>query len=148
MIQRLRLASAIAWTLVILVLCWTPDIYLPVKEEPAYLRLIIPIRLDKIVHAGIFLVFAVLWLRGLGGQTRWFPWVLAGGVALAAISELGQNLPIVHRDGEFEDAVADVVGLVLGFPVFFLLESVLGRLAVGHSRREHEIESSPGEPRP
>ena len=125
MTQQLRLASAI---------CWTPDVYLPVREEPSFLELILPIPIDKVVHAGIFVVFAVLWLRGLNGERRWFPWLLAGGVALAAVSELGQNLPIVHRDGEFADGFADVIGLLLGFPVFFVLERYLGRLAVRTSR--------------
>jgi hypothetical protein len=142
MITRLRLMSAIAWTLVILVLCWTPDIYLLVKEEPRFLSDFIPIRIDKIVHAGIFLVFAVLWLRALGGQKRWFLWILLGGTALAIISELGQNVPIVHRDGDVDDALADIVGLILGFPVFLGLERYLGKLAVRHVRTAKELDPS------
>ena len=62
MTMRFRLLSAVLWTIVILILCWTPEIYLPVEEVPGSLGKIIP--LDKVVHAGIFAVFAILWLRG------------------------------------------------------------------------------------
>lgn len=130
MLKRLRLVSAIAWTLVILILCWTPDIYLPVEEEPGLLSYLLPVPIDKLVHAGIFLVFAVLWLRALGGTRTSYVWVVLAGIALAAISELGQEVPIVHRDGSWDDGLADAIGVVLGIPAFLLLERYLRRLAV------------------
>ncbi len=130
MIKRLRLVSAIAWTLVILILCWTPDIYLPVEEEPGFLSLLLPFPIDKAIHVAIFTVFAVLWLRAMGGGWKCFAWVALAGIALAALSEIGQEVPIVNRDGSWEDGLADCLGVLLGFPAFLLLERYLKRLAV------------------
>ena len=43
-------------------------------------------------------------------------WVLLAGTALAAITEIVQNLPIINREGEFEDFLADFAGVLFGFP--------------------------------
>jgi hypothetical protein len=142
MVRRLRVSAAILWTALILILCWTPQTYLPVEEAPGFLDLILPIPPDKLVHGGLFMVFTVLWLRASGGAFRFLPWILIGGIAMAVISELGQKLPIVNRDGEVVDAIADLVGLVLGYPIFLVLEKYLGRLAV-RSRMP-----APGQPEP
>ena len=85
--MRLRVVVAVLWTIVILVLCWTPQILLPVNERTASLTQ--QLHLDKFVHAGIFTVFTVLWLRTRpAGKTR------------------------------FEDALADFAGVLFGFPLF------------------------------
>jgi len=130
MLNRLRLSSAILWTVIIFVLCWTPFIMMGVEEEPGYLDLVLPVPPDKVVHAGLFAVFTVLWLRALGGGKQTLAWVMVGGIAAAVISELGQKIPILQRDGEVEDAVADIVGLFLGIPIHFLIERYLRRFAV------------------
>jgi len=123
MTMRFRLLSAVLWTIVILLLCWTPQIWLPVEEGlnswGQYLHL------DKIVHAGIFAVFAVLWLRALPPRSNRFVWVGLAGTALAAITEIVQNVPIINREGEFQDSVADVVGMLIGFLVFPWIEKTL-----------------------
>jgi hypothetical protein len=107
---------AVLWTIVILVLCWTPQILLPVNERTASLTQ--QLHLDKFVHAGIFTVFTVLWLRTRpAGKTRYL-WILLAGTALAAITEVVQNLPIINREGQFEDALADFAGVLFGFPLF------------------------------
>jgi hypothetical protein len=125
MLMRLRLLAAVLWTLVIMVLCWTPDVLLPVPEGPeSYLFQVVHI--DKFVHAGLFAIFAVLWLRALPGGMARYLWVGLGGAALAALTEVVQNVPIIHREGEFADAVADFVGVLLGVPLFLWLERVLG----------------------
>jgi hypothetical protein len=105
---------AIIWTLVILVLCWTPRGSLPIREgAPSFLRLI---QADKMVHFGIFAVFAVLWRRASGRAAT----VLIGviGVIFAIVTELGQEIPIVNRDADFWDGLADSLGVVSGL-VFF-----------------------------
>ncbi|MFO0892735.1 MAG: VanZ family protein [Isosphaeraceae bacterium] len=143
MVNRLRLASAILWTVIIFILCWTPDIYLPVQEEPGLLAWILPLPLDKLVHAGIFAVFGVLWLRAARGEKRWYLWILVGGIAAAALTELGQEIPIVHRDAGLDDVIADIIGVILAFPAFFLLERFLGRLAVQSGREVgHEVKAT------
>jgi hypothetical protein len=136
-IMRIRLSLAVLWTLLILALCWTPADWLPVKEgegsgwEIPYM--------DKMVHAGLFVGFAVLWMEALAGKGRRELRVAVAAFALAAISELGQLIPAIKRDGEFADAAADFVGVLVGLCVFRLLDELrqrwIGRqLTVGTTR--------------
>jgi len=121
--MRRRVVVAVLWTIVILVLCWAPQTLLPVNERTALLTQ--ELHLDKFVHAGIFTVFTVLWLRTRpSGKTRYL-WVLLAGTALAAITEVVQNLPIINRKAGFEDAKADFAGLLFGFPLFHWIEQKL-----------------------
>src|SRR6516165_4220997 len=99
--KRLRLLSAVLWTVIILILCWTPQIYLPVDEGLDSWK--IRLQLDKVVHVGIFAVFSVLWLRALPAGKKTFLWVGVAGLALAALTEVVQNVPIIQREGEVED---------------------------------------------
>jgi VanZ family protein len=66
---------------------------------------------DKVVHAGVFLVLAA--------TTRWRfgPRVagLAAVLAYAVASELIQWHWLAHRDGDWRDATADAVGAVAGW---------------------------------
>jgi VanZ family protein len=65
---------------------------------------------DKLIHFTLFAAFGALWLRSrsrLGGVAT----VFLGGAMLAVLTELGQELPIVGRDGNLWDVIADVVGL-------------------------------------
>jgi VanZ family protein len=121
--KRLRLLSAVLWTVIILILCWTPQIYFPVDEGLDSWK--IRLQLDKVVHVGIFAVFSVLWLRALPAGKKTFLLVGVAGLALAALTEVVQNVPIIQREGEVEDAAADFVGVLLGFPVFLWLEGAL-----------------------
>jgi len=106
-----RALLAAAWTLVILLLCWTPSFVLH-NVESGSKPFFVP-NLDKVVHLGIFAVFAFLWMRvGTAPRRAWK--VLFFGVALAAISELGQELPIIHRDAGFADGLADSAGVAVG----------------------------------
>jgi VanZ family protein len=121
--MRLRVVVAVLWTIMILVLCWTPQNLLPVNERTESLTQ--KLHLDKFVHAGIFTVFTVLWLRTRpAGKTRYL-WILLAGTALAAITEVVQNLPYINREGEFEDAMADFAGVLFGFPLFHWIEQKL-----------------------
>jgi hypothetical protein len=118
--MRLRVVVAVLWTIVILVLCWTPQALLPEYAGPESLTQ--ELHLDKFVHAGIFTIFTVLWLRTRpAGKTRYL-WVLLAGTALAAITEIVQNLPIINREGEFQDAMADFAGVLFGFPLLHWIE--------------------------
>ncbi len=121
-IVAFRLTMASIWTIVILVLCWMPGEWIQeVEQGSPWFE--IP-DLDKVVHWGIFVVFAVLWLRL--GTSRWrYAWVALGGLAVAAISELVQNLPWVGRDGEIGDGITDMVGVLLGLIVARWLEPLL-----------------------
>jgi VanZ family protein len=122
-----RSRPAWAWTVVILALCWIPRIYLGAIEHSPK-PLFVP-NFDKLVHLGIFAVFAVLWMR-VGSSSRRGWWVLLAGVALAVVSELGQDLPIVNRDANLADGLADTVGVILGLLAFGLARKLLEKRAV------------------
>jgi hypothetical protein len=107
-----------SWTMVILALCWCPRFLMPVKETGA--RPFFVPNFDKLVHLGIFAVFAFLWMR-VGPPVGKAGRIFLAGLALAVISELGQELPIVSRDATFMDGVADVVGVGLGLLAYRLL---------------------------
>ncbi len=105
------------WTLVILFLCWIPRGLLGNRESTVK-PIFIP-NLDKLIHLGIFAVFAFLWMR-VGSSSRRMWWTLGAGVALAVVTELGQEVPIVNRDCSLGDGLADSLGVVIGLVSFDL----------------------------
>jgi VanZ family protein len=131
--MRMWLAAALFWTLVIMAVCWLPLPMFPIGtggEHPKRFP-----HLDKVVHAGIFAVFGLLWLRVIPGKHR-FLVVVAAGAALALITEYGQSLPIVGRDGELADGLADVLGVFLAYP--------LAALVFGRERSAKAVATAPG----
>ena len=125
MIWRARLAWS--WTLVILFLCWIPRMFLG-GSEGGHKPLFVP-NFDKFVHMSIFAMYAFLWMRvGTSGRRAW--WILASGVALAVITELGQLVPIVNRDCNLADGLADSLGVVTGLAAYGLFQKILERRAV------------------
>ncbi len=119
-----RFAMAVLWTLVICFLCWMPQRWVhEVERETPWFE--IP-NLDKVVHWGIFVLFTVLWLRT--GTSRWrYAWVALGGLAMASITELVQNLPAIGRDAEVADAITDMIGVSIGLAVARWIEPLLRR---------------------
>lgn len=124
-IMRIRRFLAIAWTLAILLLCWIPSSWLPVKETDEA-GLDIP-HMDKIVHASIFTVFTVLWLFALPARRNRFALVAVAGILLAIVTEIGQSIPIIERDGDIADGVADSVGVAAGLLGFAAITALLPR---------------------
>jgi hypothetical protein len=53
--------------------------------------------------------------------------VAVAGIALAVITDLGQNLPFLRRDGEVADALADSVGVLVGLWLFPWFERISAR---------------------
>jgi len=108
-----RSIIAWVWTLVVFGLCWAPRRLLPVQEEHAVPFLFASF--DKVVHFALFAGFAFLWMFTGRFKARW---VLVAGFAVAALSELGQALPIVNRDAEWPDGLADALGVLVGCAVY------------------------------
>ncbi len=120
-----RFAMAILWTLAIMVLCWMPGSFVKkVEERSSWFEL--P-NLDKVIHWGIFVVFAVLWLRTITSRRR-YAWVALGGLALAALTELVQTIPAINRNAGFDDGITDLIGVAIGLAVARWIEPLLGRL--------------------
>jgi hypothetical protein len=97
---------AIGWTVLLLVACWLPADWMPVREPGGS-----PRRLpnaDKLVHAALFGGFALLWRRAGWPAGR----VVVVGLALAVATEAGQALPMIRRDADALDAAADALGVL------------------------------------
>jgi VanZ family protein len=103
-------------------LCWLPGIIVNrIERGSGWFQ--IP-DLDKVVHAGIFVIFSVLWLRVVSARNKYLL-VGVAGIMLAALTELVQNLPIVGRDGSIEDTITDIAGAVAGLAIAPLVEPLL-----------------------
>ena len=78
------------------------------------------IKLDKLVHAGLFAVLSVLLVRVLVVEARpaWLAFLLAA--AFAAFTEVQQHF-IPSRSMELGDFLADAVGAALGLAAFVAL---------------------------
>ncbi len=123
-LKSLRIASAVIWALIILALCWTPRAVIQEVEYGSFFRL--P-SLDKLVHAWIFVILAILWLR-IAPSRGMLLTVIVGGAALGILSELGQMMPFVNRDANLFDFLTDCAGVLIGVAVAPLLEPWIERL--------------------
>jgi len=108
--MRFWRTAAYAWTLLIAVLCWMPQTV--VSQAGGETGFLIP-HLDKVIHCGIFSVFAILWMKASPTPKRWIT-VLAAGLVLAIVTEVGQASPLVNRDCGLDDGLFDVLGVVVG----------------------------------
>src|SRR5262249_36557592 len=102
---RFPTLAALARTAAILVARWMPKGRLPAPEEGRE-SFCVP-HADKAIHFAMFAGFGALWTRQ--ARVRRPAWVLAAGLALAAISEAGQGLEVVGRDPDLFDGLADTV---------------------------------------
>ena len=82
-------------------------LYLPASGEGS-----LPVGADKVVHAGMFGGVALL---ALAAGFAWIPLLL---LAYAPLSELIQGLPVVERDPDWRDIVADITGIVVAVGLF------------------------------
>lgn len=102
-----RLAFALALLVNVVIL------YLPVAVGPPSS---LPF-LDKVVHAGTFALIAVTGCKA-GVPLRALVVLIVGE---AVVSEIVQGtVTVLHRDGNWPDAVADLVGGALGIGGFML----------------------------
>lgn len=112
--MRLRFFAALGWTILIAAACWTPRrVVEEVGEETGFMG--IP-HFDKLVHLGIFAVFAFLWLAA--SRRPRYAVVAAAGLVLAVVTELGQLVPWVNREAGVDDGVVDFVGVLAGAVAF------------------------------
>jgi hypothetical protein len=112
------------WTLFILGVCWVPAPWLGhAGVDEGGWTWNIP-HLDKIIHLGLFAIFAILWARvDLPRRSSGWTvslWIFGLGVILAILTEVVQDLPAIGRDSGLDDALADVAGLLVGFILSWL----------------------------
>ena len=100
-----------AWlaTAAILVLCLWPRAWMRFREHPPSQG-----HADKLAHFAMFAAFGGFWCAaGRPSRTR-VAAVLAAALALAGFTEWAQGLPVVDRDPDTLDALADVAGALVG----------------------------------
>lgn len=77
---------------------------------------------DKIFHALVFAVLGGLLQRAVTAAGSGTPWVLGGGIAYGAFTEVAQAF-VPGRAGDSLDLLADVLGLFLGWALAALAAS-------------------------
>jgi VanZ family protein len=96
---------AILWTLGIIVACSLPGRSLPQSSLFEF---------DKLIHAGLFFGFGLLWMQALRSPPRTRRWrVLLAGLFFAVMTEVYQGVLPFDRYPDPLDALANGVGLVL-----------------------------------
>jgi hypothetical protein len=94
---------AIFWTLLILLACSWPGKSIP--DAPV-------VGFDKLVHAGLFGGFTVLWLLIYPQKSVT---VILAGIAYGVGIEFYQEIMPLDRTFDLFDIVADTIGVFLGF---------------------------------
>lgn len=92
-------SSAIAWTAFMFAGLSTPSSGVPHVGNN-----------DKIIHALIFIGFGYLWRRSGLTNRQTVIW----GAVFAVLTEIYQALMPIGRSGDWEDAFADLVGVLIG----------------------------------
>ncbi|MEZ0608908.1 VanZ family protein [Fibrella sp. WM1] len=107
---RWQRAAAIAWSIAIFA-----GLSLPTDVAPDVGGS------DKNVHTIIFAGFAFLWRWAGLSERRTLAW----GVAYAVLSEVYQAVMPIGRSGDWQDALADMIGLLIGLLLARLLAKVI-----------------------
>lgn len=117
MTRPVSTVAAVLWTLLVIVLLLLPGASMPQSEL---------LHFDKAVHALLFGVGVFLWLRVPWDSkpVRWA--IVLGAVAFAPASEFLQHMLVKGRTGDPMDAVADVIGVVLGTAVWLIVRRIRG----------------------
>lgn len=108
MLRALR--WALVWAFIILVLCLMPGRALPEWNWFALLDL------DKLVHASMFFVLAVLLAQAfvdIGAPARPLFWAFAISIGYGLATELLQGLPALGRRTDLNDMIANTVGCIV-----------------------------------
>ncbi|WP_229248749.1 VanZ family protein [Dyadobacter sandarakinus] len=95
----------IFWTALILVACTWPGKDIPAAPVVGF---------DKVVHAGLFTAWIILWTLAYPGMGRKLVLI---GMAYGLGLEFYQQLLPFDRTFDWWDAVADAAGVLLGFGI-------------------------------
>jgi len=97
------------WTLLILVACTWPGKDIPAAPVVGF---------DKLVHAGLFIVWTILWTLAYPQKGRT---IVLVGMAYGLGLEFYQQLLPFDRTFDWWDAVADAVGVLIGYGMITLI---------------------------
>lgn len=110
--QRIALAAAICWTLLIIVAVFIPGEHVP--RQPVF-------EFDKFIHAGLFFGFTLLWTFALarGSLLRTFV-ILCVAIFFGLLTEWLQGQLPYNRSMDQFDMLANGTGAVLAFLVWVM----------------------------
>lgn len=102
--------AAWLWTFLIIVACTLPGKSIPASPIMGF---------DKIVHIGLFFIWVILWLL-CAPRKKYY--IIALGMIFGVAIEIYQQLLPFDRTFDWWDALADAVGVLLGyfFKTYFL----------------------------
>ncbi len=110
--------ASILWAIMIFIIIAIPGNYIP--RAHGFWELLSP---DKIVHLAMFTPLAFLLARDQNrksGNIKTALWVsLIFGIIYAILTELLQFFVIPGRNGNIYDAIADIIGVLLGIFLFY-----------------------------
>ncbi|MCD6018975.1 MAG: VanZ family protein [Bacteroidetes bacterium] len=116
LLLKYSLFFAIAWTIIIFILCCTPGRYIPTTN---WLELL---SFDKFVHAGIFFILVCLWLiylaqsAGISHTGTILTIVLS--TSYGGLLEVMQATVFSQRSGDWLDFIANSFGCLTGLWFF------------------------------
>ncbi len=122
----------ILWTLLIFILTGIPGDMFPVF--PDFWDLFKP---DKIIHLALFGGFVFLFFKGITRQYNYTVLrsygtilvVIVSSVMISGLTEYLQWKVFVNRSGNYYDFIANVVGSLLGWLVFWLIYRKKSRIS-------------------
>lgn len=111
-VRSMPAVAALGWTLLVIISLSLPGSSVPSADLLQY---------DKVLHAALFGVGVFLWLRvpAESNVARWI--IVLAALAFAPASELYQELLGTGRAADPWDAVADVIGVVIGASMWLAL---------------------------
>ncbi|MCE7060536.1 VanZ family protein [Dyadobacter sp. CY343] len=100
---------AVIWSILILIACTWPGKDIPSAPVAGF---------DKIVHAGLFIVWIFLWLVAYPRKGKLLVFL---GMAYGLALEVYQQLLPFDRTFDWWDAVADATGVLIGYVITSLI---------------------------
>ena len=98
-------------------------LFLPARDLPVKPFLFIPY-LDKMVHFGLFFVFAILLYRPFKLlNLKYLLWAPLTALAFGALLESVQRTVSATRDTDIHDFIANALGIVASILVYYFLIS-------------------------
>lgn len=114
-----RIKIFLLWAAIIFVLTALPGNYFP--QPTPFIKLFSP---DKIIHLILFTPFSFLflqtpWVKKIKNTKSYF-YALILGIVYASCTELLQFFVFVGRNGNYLDAIADIIGVIVGVLLFHI----------------------------
>lgn len=105
------------WSALILILVGIPGNHIPTVSS--WINLLQP---DKLIHLGLFAPFSWFWAHFFflktANRSKSAFWALIIGMFYAGTTELLQLYVFSGRNANFPDAIADIIGTIIGVVIF------------------------------